>query len=53
MRNMFRLISKGLSAGENLVLVTLIASSGATPRGAGGDRDFHCRSDDRVQGEKK
>ena len=35
MRNMFRLISEKLSAGEDLVLVTVIASSGATPRGAG------------------
>ena len=32
---MFRLISEKLSAGEDLVLVTVIASSGATPRGAG------------------
>ncbi len=35
MRNMFRLISDKLSSGEDLVLVTVIASSGATPRGAG------------------
>ena len=35
MRKMFRLISEKLSAGEDLVLVTVIASSGATPRGAG------------------
>ncbi len=35
MRNMFRLISRKLSEGEDLVLVTVIASSGATPRGAG------------------
>jgi xanthine dehydrogenase accessory factor len=32
---MFRLINEKLSAGEDLVLVTVIASSGATPRGAG------------------
>ena len=35
MRKMFRLISEKLSEGEDLVLVTVIASSGATPRGAG------------------
>ena len=32
---MFRLISEKLSEGEDLVLVTVVASSGATPRGAG------------------
>ena len=35
MRNMFRTIKARLQAGEDLVLVTVIASSGATPRGAG------------------
>ena len=35
MRNMLKTIHKQLSAGEDLVLVTVIASSGATPRGAG------------------
>ena len=35
MRNMLKLIDSRLSAGEDLVLVTVIASSGATPRGAG------------------
>ena len=35
MRNMLKLIHSRLSAGEDLVLVTVIASSGATPRGAG------------------
>ena len=35
MRNMSRLISEKLSTGEDLVLVTVIYSSGATPRGAG------------------
>lgn len=35
MRNMFRLMERRLRAGEELVLVTVIASSGATPRGAG------------------
>ncbi len=35
MRNMFREIHKRLSAKENLVLVTITAASGATPRGAG------------------
>ena len=35
MRNMFRQISALLHEGEDLVLVTVIASSGATPRGAG------------------
>ncbi len=35
MRKMFRLISERLRAGEDLALVTVIASSGATPRGAG------------------
>ena len=35
MRNMFREIAGRLKSGEELVLVTVIASSGATPRGAG------------------
>ena len=35
MRNMLKTIKEKLTAGENLVLVTVIASSGATPRGAG------------------
>ena len=35
MRNMLKTIKARLSGGENLVLVTVIASSGATPRGAG------------------
>lgn len=35
MRNMFNIMSQRLGAGEDLVLVTVIASSGATPRGAG------------------
>ena len=35
MRNMFREIAGRLKKGEELVLVTVIASSGATPRGAG------------------
>lgn len=35
MRKMFELMKKELEAGEDLVLVTVIASSGATPRGAG------------------
>ena len=35
MRKMFKQIAERLSAGEDLVLVTVIASSGATPRGAG------------------
>ena len=35
MRNMLKTIKNKLTAGENLVLVTVIASSGATPRGAG------------------
>ena len=35
MRNMFKNISELLHAGKDLVLVTVIASSGATPRGAG------------------
>ena len=35
MRNMFRQIASLLSQGKDLVLVTVIASSGATPRGAG------------------
>ncbi|MBR5293146.1 MAG: XdhC family protein [Oscillospiraceae bacterium] len=35
MRNMLDTIYKKLTRGEDLVLVTVIASSGATPRGAG------------------
>lgn len=35
MRNMFRTMAEKLRTGEALVLVTVIASSGATPRGAG------------------
>ena len=35
MRNMLNTIKNKLTAGEDLVLVTVIASSGATPRGAG------------------
>ena len=35
MRNMFRTIREKLPSGEDLVLVTIIASSGSTPRGAG------------------
>ena len=35
MRNMLKTIHQKLSLGEDLVLVTVIASSGATPRGAG------------------
>ena len=35
MRQMFREISSLLEAGKDLVLVTVTASSGATPRGAG------------------
>ena len=35
MREMFRIIKERLSAGEDLVLVTVVASSGSTPRGAG------------------
>ncbi len=35
MRNMLKTIKKYLTEGEALVLVTVIASSGATPRGAG------------------
>ena len=35
MRNMLKTMEKKLTAGEDLVLVTVIASSGATPRGAG------------------
>lgn len=35
MRNMLKTIKARLTAGEALVLVTVIASSGATPRGAG------------------
>ena len=35
MRNILNMISSRLAAGEALVLVTVIASSGATPRGAG------------------
>lgn len=35
MRNMFKTMAARLRSGESLVLVTVIASSGATPRGAG------------------
>ena len=35
MRNMLKIIHNKLTCGEDLVLVTVIASSGATPRGAG------------------
>ena len=35
MRNMLKTIASRLRAGEDLVLVTVTASSGATPRGAG------------------
>lgn len=35
MRNMFKEIHRRLSEGEKLVLVTITAASGATPRGAG------------------
>ena len=35
MREMFKTMAQRLSAGEELVLVTVVASSGATPRGAG------------------
>ena len=35
MRNMLKTIKNKLEHGQSLVLVTVIASSGATPRGAG------------------
>ena len=35
MRNMLKTMKSMLSGGEDLVLVSVIASSGATPRGAG------------------
>lgn len=35
MRTMFRLIKENLEKGNDLVLVTVVASSGSTPRGAG------------------
>ena len=35
MRNMLKTIKNNLEHGYSLVLVTVIASSGATPRGAG------------------
>ena len=35
MRNMLKTIRDRLTAGEALVLVTVTASSGATPRGTG------------------
>lgn len=35
MKTMFQTISQHLGAGEDLVLVTVVASSGSTPRGAG------------------
>ena len=35
MKTMFQTISQHLQNGEDLVLVTVVASSGSTPRGAG------------------
>lgn len=35
MRNMFKLMSEKLSSGQDVVMVSVIASSGSTPRGAG------------------
>ena len=35
MRNLFKLMGESLKAGEDFVLVTVIASSGSTPRGSG------------------
>ena len=35
MRNMLRLLAEKLRGGEDIVMVTVIASSGSTPRGAG------------------
>ena len=35
MKNMLNIIKSRLTSGEDLVLVTVIATSGATPRGAG------------------
>ncbi len=35
MRNMFKLMSEKLSAGQDMVMVSVIAVSGSTPRGAG------------------
>ncbi len=35
MKKLFEIMERKLTAGEDLVLVTVIASSGATPRGAG------------------
>ncbi len=35
MKELFQIMEEKLTAGEDLVLVTVIASSGATPRGAG------------------
>lgn len=35
MRNMFKTMTERLTAGEDLVLVTVISSSGSAPRGAG------------------
>ena len=35
MRKLMNLMASRLRAGEDLVLVTVVASSGATPRGAG------------------
>ena len=35
MKTMFQTIARHLGAGEDLVLVTVVASSGSTPRGAG------------------
>ena len=41
MRNMLKTIHSYLTQGEDLVLVTVIASSGATPRGAGARMLMH------------
>lgn len=35
MRNMFKLMGEKLSSGQDMVMVSVIASSGSTPRGAG------------------
>lgn len=35
MKNMFQIMKERMKSGENLVMVTVVASSGATPRGAG------------------
>ena len=42
MRQMFQHIRQQLTAGEDLVLVTVTASSGATPRGAGARMLVNC-----------